>query len=287
MKYGISLLLFAVTFVVPAVRSQTPDYAPPWNMYTIKGEHVSIALPALPAIQTSKETRTRPQKDRQRHVIKLSVKGIVYTIHLVENNKPRLSLETFIQEQSTANPFGDLTWERNLTLDGVAGKSFIYPDGKGRVQFFAEENRLYEVRASGASVDDPKIATFFRYFSLKKQRGAIQVSEEVQAGNFDPTTGRIITSKEADTKVILISKPEPTYTEKAKSRQITGTVVLRCVFASDGTVTNIRVIQGLPNGLTEKAIEAARKITFKPATKDGVNVSMWMQLEYNFNLFDP
>ena len=67
--------------------------------------------------------------------------------------------------------------------------------------------------------------------------------------------------------------------------QITGTVVLKCVFASDGTVTNIRVIQGLPDGLTEKAIEAARKIKFIPATKDGKNVSMWMQLEYNFNLY--
>jgi TonB family protein len=67
--------------------------------------------------------------------------------------------------------------------------------------------------------------------------------------------------------------------------QITGTVVLKCVFASDGRVTNIRVVQGLPNGLTEKSIEAARKIRFIPATKDGRNVSMWMQLEYNFNLY--
>jgi TonB family protein len=59
---------------------------------------------------------------------------------------------------------------------------------------------------------------------------------------------------------------------------------LRCIFAADGRVRNIKVIKGLPNGLTERAIEAARLIKFIPATKDGKPVSMWMQLEYNFDL---
>jgi hypothetical protein len=45
------------------------------------------------------------------------------------------------------------------------------------------------------------------------------------------------------------------------------------------------VVQGLPDGLTERAIEAARKIKFVPASKEGKYVSMWMQLEYNFNLY--
>jgi protein TonB len=80
----------------------------------------------------------------------------------------------------------------------------------------------------------------------------------------------------------LISKPEPQYTEDARKNQITGTVVLKVVFASSGQVTNIRTVSGLPFGLTERAIAAARMIKFVPATKDGHQVSMWMQLEYNF-----
>jgi hypothetical protein len=44
-------------------------------------------------------------------------------------------------------------------------------------------------------------------------------------------------------------------------------------------------MRGLPYGLTEKAIAAARQIRFDPATKDGHKVSMWMKLEYNFNLY--
>jgi len=96
---------------------------------------------------------------------------------------------------------------------------------------------------------------------------------------------RIFTGRDVTTKARLISKPEPQYTEDAHKNQITGTVVLKVVFASNGSVTNIRTVSGLPYGLTERAIAAARQIKFVPATKDGHQVSMWMQLEYNFNLY--
>lgn len=96
---------------------------------------------------------------------------------------------------------------------------------------------------------------------------------------------KIFTGKEVTSKARLISKPEPQYTEDARKNQIVGTVVLKVVFASSGQVTNIRTVSGLPYGLTERAIAAARLIKFVPATKDGHQVSMWMQLEYNFNLY--
>ena len=96
---------------------------------------------------------------------------------------------------------------------------------------------------------------------------------------------RIFTGRDVTTKARLISKPEPQYTEDARKNQITGTVVLKVVFSSNGSVTNIKTVSGLPYGLTERAIAAARQIKFVPATKDGHQVSMWMQLEYNFNLY--
>jgi hypothetical protein len=33
-----------------------------------------------------------------------------------------------------------------------------------------------------------------------------------------------------------------------------------------------------------EGFEAAKRIRFVPATKDGQSVSMWIELEYNFNL---
>jgi TonB family protein len=96
---------------------------------------------------------------------------------------------------------------------------------------------------------------------------------------------KIFSGKDVNSKARVLSKPEPQYTEEARKNQVTGTVVLRAVFTSGGQVTNIRAVSGLPYGLTERAIAAARNIKFVPATKDGRAVSMYIQLEYNFNLY--
>jgi TonB family protein len=96
---------------------------------------------------------------------------------------------------------------------------------------------------------------------------------------------RIFNGKEVTSKARVLEKPEPTYTEAARKNQITGTVTLRAVFSAGGSVTNIHAVSGLPDGLTERAIAAAKSIRFVPATKDGHPVSMWMELQYNFNLY--
>lgn len=96
---------------------------------------------------------------------------------------------------------------------------------------------------------------------------------------------RTFSPKEVTSKARVLSKPEPQYTEEARKNQVTGTVILRAVFSSTGQVTNIIARAGLPYGLTERAIAAARQIKFTPATKDGHPVSMYIQLEYNFNLY--
>ncbi len=96
---------------------------------------------------------------------------------------------------------------------------------------------------------------------------------------------RVYNSPEVSQRARVLFKPEPQYTEEARKDNITGTVVLRVVFSRTGEVTNIRAMQSLQGGLTEKAIAAARQIRFVPATRNGQPVSMYMQLEYNFNLY--
>jgi TonB family protein len=98
-------------------------------------------------------------------------------------------------------------------------------------------------------------------------------------------TAKAYSGKDVTTKPRILEKPEPQYTEEARRHQIRGIVVLRCVFSANGRVTNIVPIRGLRYGLTRKAMNAAYGIKFIPATKDGHPVSMYMQLEYNFNLY--
>lgn len=79
-------------------------------------------------------------------------------------------------------------------------------------------------------------------------------------------------------------KPRPQYTEDGRVNKITGVVVVRALFTSDGRVTNPTVIRGLGYGLDEKAIEAALKIKFRPALKDGRAASVWLTIEVQFSL---
>jgi TonB family protein len=96
---------------------------------------------------------------------------------------------------------------------------------------------------------------------------------------------RVYNPPDVTQRARVLFKPEPQYTEEARKNSITGTVILRVVFSKSGEVTNIRAMQSLQGGLTEKAIAAARQIRFVPATRNGQPVSMYMQLEYNFNLY--
>jgi TonB family protein len=97
--------------------------------------------------------------------------------------------------------------------------------------------------------------------------------------------GRTFTIAEVEQRAKLLLKPEPQYTEEARKNQVSGTVMLRVVFSSAGEVVQIRALQTLPFGLTERAIAAARQIRFVPAMRGGRPVSVHMQLEYNFNLY--
>jgi TonB family protein len=90
---------------------------------------------------------------------------------------------------------------------------------------------------------------------------------------------------EVTTRARVLNKPNPSYTEEARRNRTNGSVVLRCIFGANGRVFGFHVVTGLPDGLTQRAVEAARQIKFIPATRDGHPVSMWMQVEYNFNVY--
>lgn len=95
----------------------------------------------------------------------------------------------------------------------------------------------------------------------------------------------IFTVNKVTRRAVITAKPEPQFTEEARKNGVTGEVALRMVLSASGQVTNIVPLKRLPDGLTEKAIEAARKIQFTPAEKDGHKVSQYVSVVYNFNIY--
>ena len=88
----------------------------------------------------------------------------------------------------------------------------------------------------------------------------------------------------ASLKPTILYKVRASYTEDARRNRIEGEVVLSVVFAANGTINSIRVVRGLPDGLTEKAIEAALKTRFQPAVENGAPVSVRGDLSFTFVL---
>jgi TonB family protein len=84
----------------------------------------------------------------------------------------------------------------------------------------------------------------------------------------------------------LIDVKKPEYTEAARKNRVEGDVRLIVAFRSNGKIGNIDVIEGLPDGLTDKAIEVAKAIKFKPATfSDSQELAnVWHEILITFKL---
>jgi len=71
------------------------------------------------------------------------------------------------------------------------------------------------------------------------------------------------------TSVEITYKPNPVYTDEARSLKLEGEVLLEVEFAANGQLHVNRVVRGLGHGLDEAAMAAANKMRFKPAMKNG------------------
>jgi TonB family protein len=78
-----------------------------------------------------------------------------------------------------------------------------------------------------------------------------------------------VDSGPAATSVEITFKPNPVYTDEARSLKLEGEVLLEVDFAANGQLHVNRVVRGLGHGLDEAAIAAANKMRFKPATRSG------------------
>ena len=71
------------------------------------------------------------------------------------------------------------------------------------------------------------------------------------------------------TSVEITYKPNPAYTDEAKTLKLEGEVLLEVEFLASGQLHVNRVVRGLGHGLDETAVAAANKMRFKPAMRNG------------------
>ena len=82
----------------------------------------------------------------------------------------------------------------------------------------------------------------------------------------------------------VTNRVEPKYTEVARSARVAGVVIVEAIIDKSGNVDQVRVIKGLPMGLSEEAERAVRQWKFRPGTMNGEPVAVIFNLTVNFQL---
>lgn len=82
----------------------------------------------------------------------------------------------------------------------------------------------------------------------------------------------------------LLQFAEPVYPPQALQAGATGRVVLELMVGADGTVSDVSVVESAGHGLDEAAVEAAPRLRFSPATRDGVGLAARIRFPYVFEL---
>jgi protein TonB len=82
----------------------------------------------------------------------------------------------------------------------------------------------------------------------------------------------------------LIREVKADYTEDARQRGVEGGVILEIVVRGDGTVGDVKVLQGLAGGLNDRAVQAVRQWRFSPALRLGAAVDVIVEVAVEFKL---
>jgi protein TonB len=114
------------------------------------------------------------------------------------------------------------------------------------------------------------------------------VTAPVLASVSRPQPRLLVARKRECEEPIVKARPErlvrPAYTPDARSAQVEGRVRLELTVDEYGVVTDARILSGLGHGLDEQALQAARRMSFKPASRCGKAVSAPFVLSMRFVL---
>jgi TonB family protein len=305
MKHLTSLLLVVLLAHGSINAQQTPD----WIKIAPAGERFQVLMPQQPGVESA-EVRYS-SKDGP-----LTASGTAYSTSFEDSTFTLWSLEMLrtpldrIDEISDyLDEYAELVWESllkpardalpkvpgtmarmsyksELSMGAIPGREYTLILGQsfGATRIYLDGSRLYVLLAVNHGRSSMPSTNFLTGFRAKSPTETPFLPLPAATPDADSFT-QVYPPKETTTKARVLAKPEPQYTEAARKYGVTGTVVLRGVFSTDGRLTNIQILKRLPHGLTQASLAAAKQIRFAPAVKDGLPVSQSIQLEYNFHLY--
>lgn len=302
MKVLFSLALLVLLALPSTVSAQPRD----WIKVAPTDERFQALMPLPPTTETAEHNYVSANVSRTAigKVYSTSVEGSTFTIWSLETS--RVPSNRVDEIGAFLDDYADLVWDSllkplreplpptaaarmsyksELSMGVIPGRGYSLTIGRevGATRFYLDGARLYVLVALTSRGNYAAIQDFFSGFLAKSatDNPFPQPPVTLEAESYH----QVYRPKETTTRAKVLYKTEPTYTEAARRYSVTGTVVLHGFISTDGRIVGIHVDKRLPHGLTEASIAATQRVRFTPATKDGLSVVQWIQLEYNFNLY--
>lgn len=284
---------------VSSQESETDQHSAPvqWVDYSVPALKVSIGLPKLPVAREE----ANPCSEIESKIYYAYARGAIYEFEVHYRNK-----KTFAKWCTTTIDFSEAAFTARVTE--LKGQSWNYVEKEEKINgrslkvlrststagsivktrwLLWQEDRWYELGVTHREDVVVDEASFLRGLNVTSATG---ISIDIGRGA-DSTLGDSDIDAKSDsagkvqTGLVIVTKPRPGYTDEARLSNIQGAVILRVTFLRNGGIGSISVVKDLSMGLTERAVIAAKKIAFLPATVDGKPINVTKQIEYTFSIY--
>ena len=309
---------FLTTFAViltfyNAVFSQFEKYTIPakWELYSVKDKNVSFLMPRLPVL-IERERRCEGEQIQEYGAYN---DGVVYVFRITTKIEPaeycspkrNFDENNFIERVNALKTEfkDDSNSENNFSKDSII--KLVGTDKVIQIVNDYDNQRWLELAIYGSDEKRADVKKFLA--SLKTDKGTTgKVIGEGAAQTFGDDVSKSVVevkakntgndesaaaSKRTAVKINddssyfsrIILQPKAKYTDAARQNQVQGTVKLRVEFLANGAIGNVIPFSGLPFGLTQEAIAAARKMVFIPGQGSGARYSVMKTIEYSFAIY--
>lgn len=293
------VLLITLTIVLNVFSfGQIEKYTKPinWERYKLGKKQISILLPKMPVFY-----------ENFKYCSNLEIKNyfvyaedVVYQIKTVSKSKNNIPSECPTKIKFGKEVFDARLKELTSVQSKISEREFVQHERKAveiksktqTAWIFNDLDNNQWIELAVAFREDAKIDE--KRFSESLEFGKNPTGEEIGEGaeaifgdemSGEPKNAENNSTETKTSGIIIVSKPAPRYTDAARQANVQGTISLRVTFLANGGIGSVSAVNGLPYGLTEQAIIAAKKIAFLPARKNGKNYSVTKVVQYTFSIY--
>lgn len=289
-------LLLSVFCIGAAAQADTSSAPVVWERYRLSDRQLSIMLPKLPTVIDGRNLCNELEKDSYFAF----ADQVVYEFTVASKSREKIPSYCPVKKKFDGNTLTERLTElrtdkiksREMSLiqdDGRQVYRFAYEFGTRLVILDLKKHRWIELaitRREDTKSEEERFVGSLDFSGADGKEigdGAESTLGDAgfKAGVIPPGTKEPLVSD----SFRILAKPKARYTNAARKANTQGSVLLTVTLLANGGIGSVTVIKKLPDGLTEQAVAAARKLVFLPKRVGGIPVTVIVTFDYGFSIY--